>query len=106
MRVKSEVNNMKSEKKYWVIADTHFGHCALKEYCNRPEYFDDKMLKNIASAMNSGDVLIHLGDVCIGHDSEWHEDLRYIKNAKNIKIRNQTRGILIMVGILYVNRSV
>lgn len=77
---------MKKEKKYWVIGDTHFGHGQMQKFCGRHEDFSDMILKNIVNVVNNNDVLIHLGDICIGHDSEWHNDLKFIKNAKNIKL--------------------
>lgn len=57
--------------KYWIITDTHFGHTKLREF-GRPANFDSVILQNIFTLVNSDDVLIHLGDFCIGDDMAWH----------------------------------
>lgn len=59
---------------FWITSDTHFGHDALMDYCDRPQGFDGKILRNF-NQLESGDVLIHLGDICIGNDSMWHSEM-------------------------------
>ncbi len=61
-------------KKIWLITDTHLGHDAMVKYCGRPENHSELILKNL-EVIKSGDVLIHLGDICIGKDAEWHREL-------------------------------
>jgi calcineurin-like phosphoesterase family protein len=56
---------------YWIISDTHFGHERMKEFCGRPDGFEYKILNNINQCLKSDDVLIHLGDICIGNDVKW-----------------------------------
>jgi len=63
---------------FWLITDTHFGHEAMIEYCGRPIDFSEKILANLMKFVNPIDILIHLGDVCIGNDREWHEKLKQI----------------------------
>lgn len=58
---------------YWIITDTHLGHTELRRY-GRPDNCDEQTLKNL-KRMDPKDVLIHLGDVCIRKDAEWHEKL-------------------------------
>lgn len=58
---------------YWVLTDTHFGHEILHDVCGRPENFEDRILANTRKYIKPGDVLIHLGDFCIGNDAKWHE---------------------------------
>ena len=60
--------------KYWITTDTHFGHDILQEYSHRPEGVEGRIFRNL-SVMRSGDVLIHLGDICIGNDLMWHQEL-------------------------------
>ena len=60
---------------YQITSDTHLGHDRLCELTHRPANFSDMILKRHAAALNPGDVLIHLGDICIGHDAIWHEQL-------------------------------
>lgn len=56
----------------WIITDTHFGHDKMVEYCGRPKNHSDLILKNLAM-IQTGDILIHLGDFCIGNDELWHK---------------------------------
>jgi calcineurin-like phosphoesterase family protein len=52
----------------WFTADTHFGHCNIIRYCNRPckdaDEMDALMLARFCEVLRPGDVLYHLGDVC------------------------------------------
>ena len=59
---------------YWITTDTHLGHEKLLEY-GRPERFSEKILKGVRNTVRRKDVLIHLGDICIGNDMYWHEEL-------------------------------
>lgn len=63
----------------WLTTDTHFNHDKMLEYCDRPENFEELISKGL-SAIPKEDVLIHLGDICIGNDAEVHE--KYIKPLK------------------------
>ena len=56
----------------WLLADTHFGHTAMEILCDRPVGFEERILKNARRLIGINDVLLHLGDFCIGHDAEWH----------------------------------
>lgn len=58
---------------YWVITDTHFGHDKMKEYCQRPEGFEELILKRITQTVKPDDVIVHLGDFCIYRDEYWHD---------------------------------
>ena len=68
-------------KKDYLISDTHFGHTKMIEYCGRPEGFEEILLKEIAK-LDPTDTLIHLGDVCIGNDEEWHARLEECECCK------------------------
>ena len=70
----------------WLITDTHFGHDKMIQYCGRPDDFSSKILNNMFSMVNKDDLLIHLGDICIGQDTLWHERLAVI-NCKKILVR-------------------
>ena len=48
---------------YWITTDTHFGHTNIMKWAERPEGFESLILKNLKHALNSNDILIHLGDV-------------------------------------------
>jgi len=47
----------------WVIADTHFFHTRLVEYCNRPHNFTDQLIRNWCNCVGTTDLVFHLGDV-------------------------------------------
>lgn len=71
-----------AKMKYWIIADTHFNHSKIIDYCNRPKNHEALMLKEL-STIKETDCLIHLGDICIGNDTIVHG---LIKNLKCRKI--------------------
>ena len=58
----------------WLTTDTHFGHEALEVYCGRPNDVADKIFNGFRN-IGKDDMLIHLGDVCIGGDEYWHDKL-------------------------------
>ena len=53
-----------------IISDTHLNHKNIKEYCNRPDNWTEQILFSIGNF--DADLLIHLGDVSLGNDVEWH----------------------------------
>ena len=60
--------------KIHIISDTHFNHKNIKEYCNRPDDWEDKIFKGLQESANAEpDILIHLGDVSLGFDALRHE---------------------------------
>jgi calcineurin-like phosphoesterase family protein len=61
--------------KYYVITDTHFGHEKMVEYCGRPSNFGMRIRNGILSTLGNNDILIHLGDICIGQDEYFHDYL-------------------------------
>lgn len=58
--------------KYWLISDTHFNHSKLEDWGGRTGDWQEKIWKGIHDIpkYNGDDVLIHLGDLCIGDDKE------------------------------------
>lgn len=64
--------------KYYITTDTHFGHGMLVREGYRHEGFEVDILKNLSDV--SGDVFLHLGDVCMGRDKHWHgEFMKVVK---------------------------
>lgn len=59
---------------YWLVSDTHFNHTKLEEWGGRSGNWQDELWSGLA-AIPMEDVLIHLGDVCIGNDLEIHEHI-------------------------------
>jgi len=72
---------------YWLISDTHFNHEKLTEWGGRSGEWQEKLWDGIWN-IPPGDILIHLGDICIGNDAEVHEKLSGHK-------RGGTRFILV-----------
>jgi len=66
-------------------ADWHFGHDKLVEKAGRPEDFAQRIIKGIERACLSADVLLCLGDVCIGNDAYHHCVLWQATKWSNIK---------------------
>lgn len=71
------------KKKIYLITDTHLGHDAMVQYCGRPENHSDLILQNLFKVIREGDVLIHLGDFCIGKDADWH--MRFFAGLRGVK---------------------
>ena len=69
----------------YVIADTHFNHKKILEFCKRDVDYESKIWKGLFS-LKSEDILIHLGDICIGGDLEVHEKIANL-NPKKILVR-------------------
>lgn len=61
--------------KILLTTDTHFGHKKIIEYCGRPKNFESLILRNILDLVRYDDILIHLGDICIGDDEKWNKKL-------------------------------
>ena len=56
--------------KIHIISDTHFSHKNIKEYCNRPNDWEEQIVNNLMAL--DTDLLIHLGDVSLGNDAAYH----------------------------------
>lgn len=67
----------------YISSDTHFGHDKMIELCGRPIGFENLIVKGF-KVLQPDDLLIHLGDICIGKDAERHE--QYIQPIKCKKI--------------------
>jgi calcineurin-like phosphoesterase family protein len=52
----------------WLTSDTHFGHCNIIKYSNRPfkdhDAMNEGMIARFNEVLRPGDTLYHLGDVC------------------------------------------
>ena len=67
--------------KIWLITDTHFNHDKMVEFCDRPVNHTQLIGNNLLKQnLTQNDVLIHLGDICIGGDELVHN--LYIKPLK------------------------
>lgn len=70
-------------------SDTHFGHKAIINFCNRPyesvEEHDQKLIENWNSIIGPDDTVFHLGDFAFGGYPFWKQ------------IRDQLNGHIILV---------
>lgn len=59
-------------RRFFAIADTHFGHENIIKYCNRPfrdvEEMDKVLIKNWNETVSNDDVVLMLGDFAFGKD--------------------------------------
>lgn len=74
--------------KIFATSDTHFGHEKLITLSDRPDDFGSRIMKSLKQ--NSGDLLIHCGDICIGHDDMWV--MSYMSAADKFKRKILVRG--------------
>jgi len=58
----------------YLITDTHFNHTNIIKYQHRPENFEKLIIKGL-SILQPNDILIHLGDICLGKDAEVHSKI-------------------------------
>jgi calcineurin-like phosphoesterase family protein len=66
----------------YIFTDPHFNHDKLIEL-GRPKDFEERLSKNIVKAnLKKEDVLLCLGDVCIGNDENVHTWLRKSVDAR------------------------
>jgi len=70
----------------WLISDTHFGHSNIIKYCERPfknvNEMDACMISKWNERVKPSDVVIHLGDFCMGNP-EWY--------------KNELNGIILLI---------
>ncbi|MBI5402500.1 MAG: metallophosphoesterase [Ignavibacteriae bacterium] len=69
-----------------MTTDTHFNHKQLIQY-GRPQNFEEKIKKGLISIVKEDDLLIHLGDVCIGNDIESNNWFKENLKCKTYLIR-------------------
>ena len=77
--------------KIYLTTDTHFGHEKMKAYCDRPDNFEQIIFKNL-QVVKKGDVIIHLGDFCIGRDEYWHDLFMELIDGKKWLIKGNHDG--------------
>lgn len=72
--------------KIWIVSDTHFNHDKLMEYEHRPQGFNELIVRNWNKVVDASDLVIHLGDVILGRNSELPQFLNRL-NGKKILTR-------------------
>ena len=80
-----------------IIADTHFGHAKIIEYCNRPfkdvHEMDQVMLENWNNAVGKNDKVWVLGDFAFGDRENIKERLERLNGDKILVMGNHDRRI-------------
>lgn len=77
---------------YWLVSDTHFNHLKLEGWGGRSGSWQTQLYEGM-SRIPEGDVLIHLGDICIGGDVEVHEQIvKATPGIKRILVRGNHDG--------------
>ena len=71
--------------RFWITTDTHLGHDNIARYCNRPNNYNDLILKGL-QVLKTDDILIHLGDVAF-KDIGWEEKYLELIPCKRWLIR-------------------
>ena len=74
---------------YWLISDTHFNHSQLEEWGGRSGNWQKQIYKGL-SQIPANDILIHLGDICIGNDEEVHHSI--FESTAHLTSRILVRG--------------
>jgi calcineurin-like phosphoesterase family protein len=60
----------------FVIADTHFGHAAIRRYCDRPDNCDQMMIDNWNRTVRWKDEVLFLGDLSFAGEYETERILK------------------------------
>lgn len=72
----------------WFIADTHFFHSKIIEYCHRPfsnaREMNDVISSNWCSTVKPQDIVYHLGDVSFGKEVETDGLLSKLPGSKRL----------------------
>lgn len=71
-----------TDKKVWLITDTHWHHKAIIGYENRPENFEELIYANWREFVSEDDIVVHLGDVIFARASELTEILNSLPGEK------------------------
>lgn len=101
----------------WIISDTHFFHENIGRYCNRPENWQELIIKNWNDLVAPDETILHLGDFALGKKSHF-ELLTGILNGRLYLIQGnhdrlsqtfcETHGITLIKNSLQIsleNRS-
>lgn len=77
--------------KFYLISDTHFNHEKIKTYCQRPDNFHEMLIERWNQTVTDEDVVIHLGDVCIGRKNLIKKIMDMLKGRKWLVRGNHDR---------------
>jgi calcineurin-like phosphoesterase family protein len=95
----------------WIISDTHFFHENIGRYCNRPENWQELIIKNWNDLISPDELVLHLGDFSFGKRSNFdllteqlHGKIILIRGNHDrlSRIRYESRGVTIVNEPIYV----
>jgi len=76
----------------WFTSDTHFGHDAIRRYCDRPfasvEEMDNQLIQSWNGVVSPRDEVWHLGDFGYGPDTRMRSVFRRLNGKKRLIIGN------------------
>lgn len=77
--------------RFFVVSDTHLNHHKLTDMGVRPVEFEDRIARRWRQLVHSEDVVIHLGDVCVGGDADAHARISVLPGRKWLVLGNHDR---------------
>ena len=83
--------NNKISKAY-VLADSHFFHTKMQEYCGRPSNFDSLIIKQWKATVQPHDIVYHLGDVTWGSQKQLSQIMGDLPGTKILIKGNHDRN--------------
>lgn len=78
--------------KNYIIADTHWSHTKMIEYCTRPPDFDQKIIKQWQVTIQPQDIVYHLGDVTWGSQGQLQTIMSGLPGTKILVRGNHDRN--------------
>lgn len=75
----------------YIVTDTHFNHANMVKYENRPENFNEIIIRNWNRLVKPEDLVIHLGDVIFGHTSKLEGIMATLPGTKILCLGNHDR---------------
>lgn len=80
----------------WFTSDTHFGHSAVIEFCERPfrdvRHMEEQLVKRINSRVRPEDTLVIVGDGFFTNSGQRHKILEKINGTKILVQGNHDKG--------------
>jgi len=75
----------------WIISDTHFFHVNVGRYCNRPDNWQELIIKNWNDSISPEDTVLHLGDFSFGQKSNFDLLTEMLNGKMNLIRGNHDR---------------
>lgn len=75
----------------YIIADAHFFHKNMGQFCGRPDDFTERIIKNIKHIVRLCDEIIFLGDVIFGNQEQLRDIIVPLPGRKILTKGNHDR---------------